>query len=64
MIFLGVAGAGRGKMRSQHLVKTKPMNQKDGQCPWMCMQHGLGTIPPRNTVQVKTEVKPLTGEEL
>lgn len=60
MISLGVVGAGRGKMRIQHLVKTKPINQKDGQSPSMGMQHGLGTTPPGNKVQVKTEVEPFT----
>ena len=64
MIFLGVVGAGRGKMRIWHLVKTKPMNQKDGQCPLTGMQHGLGTMPPGNKVQVKTEVETLTEVEI
>jgi len=53
-------GAGRGKVRIQHLVETKPMNQNDGQRPSMAMQHGLGTVPPENMFQVKIEVEPLT----
>lgn len=53
--FLQGARGSQGKVKIQHLVKTKLMNQKDGQCSKaMQLLYGL-----ENTVQVKIEIKSL-----